>query len=206
MDRGRPTALRHSLPAALYSSSVAAQIIASPVSAVQGSESALKPWCHAPFSCAGLRADPDRGCEVSSSKEVASTAAPNPLAEPSAPPRGFSGPHRRSPSGGIEPGISRKGGEAYPQQHERLVPSSGCQRGQESIQRKHSENAGPHPPLRRPRSTSVGQVGEDDCGHDRDDVGHAGQSDKNDVVHSPIRRLVREPYPQTCAARSAWSR
>src|SRR5215204_6741666 len=100
---------------------------------------------------------------MSSSKEVAWTAAPNPLAEPSSPLRGLSGPHRRPPSSGIEPGISRQGGEAYPQQHERLVPSGGCQRREESIQRKHSENAGPHPPLRRLRSTSVRQVGEDDC-------------------------------------------
>ena len=87
-----------------------------------------------------------------------------------------------------------------PQQHERLVPSGGCQRGQESIQRKQRENARPHPPLRWPRSTSIRQVGEDDSGHDREDIGHAGHSDNNDVVHNPIRRLVREPYPRTHAA------
>jgi hypothetical protein len=159
---------------------------------VQGSESALKPWRTRLSRYAGLRAVPDRGCAVSSSEEVAPTAAPSLLTEPPAPPRGFSSTRRRLSSGGIEPCISCQGGEGYPQQHERLVPSGGCQRCQEPIQRKHRENCGPNPPLRRPRSTPVRQVGEDDCSHDRDDVGHAGHSNDNDVVHSPIRRLARE--------------
>src|SRR5918995_3398666 len=111
------------------------------------------------------------------------------------------------PSVGIQPSISRQGGETYPQQHERLVPPGGCQRGQESIQREHREDAGPHPPLRRPRSTSVRQVGEDDCGHDREYVGQAGQSDNNGVEHSPISRLARELHPRTRGAtKSARSR
>src|SRR5215218_870769 len=50
VGHGTPTALRPSLPAALYSSSVATQIITSPVWAVQGSVSALKPSRHEPSS------------------------------------------------------------------------------------------------------------------------------------------------------------
>ena len=190
----------------MYLSSVATQITTSPVSAVQGSESVLKPLRHAPFSVRRSTYCPGSGMRGALFRRGSSDRRAEPLTEPPAPPRGSSGTTRWPPSCGIEPGISRQGGEAYPQQHERVVPSGGCQRGQESIQRKHSENAGPQPPLRRPRSTSVRQVGEDDCGHDRDDVGHAGHCDNNDVVHSPMRRLVRELYPRTRAAtRSAQS-
>src|SRR5215212_7076158 len=45
-DHGMPTARRSSLRASLYSSSVHTQMITSPVSAVEGSESALKPSRH----------------------------------------------------------------------------------------------------------------------------------------------------------------
>src|SRR5215213_4121321 len=45
-DHGMPTARRSSLRASLYSSSVHTQMSTSPVSAVEGSESALKPSRH----------------------------------------------------------------------------------------------------------------------------------------------------------------
>src|SRR5215216_5925971 len=45
-DHGMPTARRSSLRASLYSSSVQTQMSTSPVSAVEGAESALKPSRH----------------------------------------------------------------------------------------------------------------------------------------------------------------
>src|SRR5215217_8370160 len=45
-DHGMPTARRSSLRASLYSSSVHTQMITSPVWAVEGAESALKPSRH----------------------------------------------------------------------------------------------------------------------------------------------------------------
>jgi hypothetical protein len=61
VNHGTPTAPRPSLPAALYSSSVATRINHPSVSAIQGSESALNPCCHAPFSVRTSTCSPGLG-------------------------------------------------------------------------------------------------------------------------------------------------